>query len=88
MENEFVTIIGIYFKNCDFIYNTRGPWNPIYMPDHFMRNKGRKSLTFFVDNGPKPSTIGSLIIEMSLIIVMGDKSLNFNNSDGCNNSDG
>ena len=32
-------------------------------------------------------TIGSLIIEISVIIVMGDKSLNFNNSDGCNNSD-
>ena len=27
-----------------------------------------------------------LIIVMAVIIVMGDKSLNFNNTDGCNNS--
>ena len=33
------------------------------------------------------STIRVLIIVMSVIIVMHDKSLNFNNSDGCNNSD-
>ena len=34
------------------------------------------------------TTIGSLIIEVSVIIVMGGRSLNFGNGDGCNDSDG